>query len=471
MKSLEKDRTRRYDTASTLAMDVQRHLNEKPVEARAPRAMYRLQKFVLRHKSQITVTLVIAALVGASVATSLMWHQKRAQRRMNDQFEHGRVLSEAHDFLSNGDALAALEKVESILNSKHVGVEAKLLYAKILLEGRQPGEAMSQLGDLLHESPEVADVAGSLLARILWEGEPGDSEELSRLDEYRQKAQEMLEGLLDEAPETAGYASLLLARILLEDESINEDRFARVDELKRRANELLPKSAEAYFFRATMAFAIKDKLDLLERALQLDPGHYDCLKLRALIYYASRQYESMKDEARIMIALKPMDPLGYSLCAVAWQELNEYGRAIDNIRRAIKRTPEGDARRTRLWDQLCRIHLGMGNYGRAISDAQEYLTTSLDRTIPQFHVFCALTAQGKYEEAVVWYIRIGNSDPDSRRRFRDLSMRYVFDTLAVGRSWHPPQSRPEGAAFLAMLEAEEIYHSLEARSVSGNLLR
>ena len=45
MKCLEKDRTRRYETASGLARDVQRYLDDEPVEACPPSAAYRLRKF------------------------------------------------------------------------------------------------------------------------------------------------------------------------------------------------------------------------------------------------------------------------------------------------------------------------------------------------------------------------------------------------------------------------------------------
>src|SRR5690348_414315 len=46
MKSLEKDRARRYDTANGLAMDLQRHLNDEPVVARPPSSAYRLGKAI-----------------------------------------------------------------------------------------------------------------------------------------------------------------------------------------------------------------------------------------------------------------------------------------------------------------------------------------------------------------------------------------------------------------------------------------
>ena len=44
MKALEKDRNRRYDTASAFAADVRRYLAQEPVEARPPSALYRFGK-------------------------------------------------------------------------------------------------------------------------------------------------------------------------------------------------------------------------------------------------------------------------------------------------------------------------------------------------------------------------------------------------------------------------------------------
>src|SRR5262249_36754897 len=49
MKSLEKDRARRYETANGLAADIQRHLNDEPVVACPPSDLYRFQKVVRRN--------------------------------------------------------------------------------------------------------------------------------------------------------------------------------------------------------------------------------------------------------------------------------------------------------------------------------------------------------------------------------------------------------------------------------------
>jgi serine/threonine protein kinase len=72
MKCLDKDRTRRYATANALARDLERYLNEEPIEARPPSAGYRLSKFLKRHKGMVlAVTSVMLALVAGIIGTTL----------------------------------------------------------------------------------------------------------------------------------------------------------------------------------------------------------------------------------------------------------------------------------------------------------------------------------------------------------------------------------------------------------------
>jgi serine/threonine protein kinase/WD40 repeat protein len=71
MKGLDKDRTRRYETASAFAADVQRFLSEEPVEARPPSAGYRLRKFVRRNRGVVLAgAAVVLTLVAGIVGTT-----------------------------------------------------------------------------------------------------------------------------------------------------------------------------------------------------------------------------------------------------------------------------------------------------------------------------------------------------------------------------------------------------------------
>ena len=72
MKSLEKDRTRRYETANGMAADVKRFLREEAIEARPPSARYKLQKFARRNRAFLaTIATITAILLVASVVSSI----------------------------------------------------------------------------------------------------------------------------------------------------------------------------------------------------------------------------------------------------------------------------------------------------------------------------------------------------------------------------------------------------------------
>ncbi|MCH7557616.1 MAG: serine/threonine-protein kinase [Planctomycetes bacterium] len=94
MKALEKDRTRRYETANELAADIERHLGNVPVSAGPPSAGYRLHKFVLRHRAAvITFSLVTAALaIGATTATLTFL----TSGRLTGMVEHASGMNQRH---------------------------------------------------------------------------------------------------------------------------------------------------------------------------------------------------------------------------------------------------------------------------------------------------------------------------------------------------------------------------------------
>jgi serine/threonine protein kinase/tetratricopeptide (TPR) repeat protein len=79
MKALEKDRGRRYETASAFAADVKRYLQDEPVLACPPSVRYRLRKFVRRNKGPVlAATLFVLALVGGIIGTT--WGMIRAEQ-------------------------------------------------------------------------------------------------------------------------------------------------------------------------------------------------------------------------------------------------------------------------------------------------------------------------------------------------------------------------------------------------------
>jgi serine/threonine protein kinase len=417
MKSLEKDRSRRYETANSLALDIRHHLEHEPVMAGAPGATYRVRKFLRRHRSQTIAVLAMFIIAVAAVVIFSMWNKDRLQLAEAEGFRHRGILSQAREQYAKAEREAALETLKPILNSKYVGPEARLLNAGILIDNRRPDEAVSILSNLLNERPEIAGTAYSILARILWESESTNAEKLKEIEEHR-----------------------------------------------RKAEALLPETAEAYFLRAMTAVTIKEQLASLDKALQLDPGHYESRRLRAFTYYASRKYDRLRDDALAMTILRPRDLLGYSLRAIALRELGKYTEAIAEYDKAIALTHREESQYIDLSTQRCETLLRMGDYKRLISDAEACLKLSPDKSEFQYYIFCALTALGEYEEADSVFREIVGCTHTSRNEFRHWCAKYVFDTLDAGRSWHPQDYEPTGAAFLPMVEAEETYLELSTKA-------
>jgi serine/threonine protein kinase/tetratricopeptide (TPR) repeat protein len=116
MKALEKDRNRRYETANDLALDVQRYLTNEPVLACPPSTIYRMQKFVRRHRTAIglagafVVLVVVAGAVSAwqAVRATLAERQALADR---DQAQREKDRAETSYKLARG-ALDEVVKLE-----------------------------------------------------------------------------------------------------------------------------------------------------------------------------------------------------------------------------------------------------------------------------------------------------------------------------------------------------------------------
>ncbi|MGO8699010.1 MAG: protein kinase domain-containing protein [Limisphaerales bacterium] len=90
MKALEKDRSRRYETANGLALDLQRHLKNEPVAARPPGNWYRWQKMVQRNKLAF-VAAGIVATTGFLGLTGIFWQWRQAKFNAQDAVKQRRI--------------------------------------------------------------------------------------------------------------------------------------------------------------------------------------------------------------------------------------------------------------------------------------------------------------------------------------------------------------------------------------------
>lgn len=108
MKCLEKDRSRRYETANGIAMEIERYLRDEPVLAGPPGAGYRVGKFVRRHRVMVTAASVAAAALVIGLTVSIIG--LRAAVRSRKVANHQKQLAQD----SEADARREARKAEAV---------------------------------------------------------------------------------------------------------------------------------------------------------------------------------------------------------------------------------------------------------------------------------------------------------------------------------------------------------------------
>jgi WD40 repeat protein len=151
MKALEKDRTRRYETANGFARDIQRYLTDEVVEARPPSSAYRLRKFVRRHKASVIAATAIAASLCIGLV-AFAWQAKVAR----DQRDLA-VKAQKAEAEQRGIAEAARKETELALTESQ-GKTARMTYerAQALCEGGQADVGLVWMARSLELTPPGA---------------------------------------------------------------------------------------------------------------------------------------------------------------------------------------------------------------------------------------------------------------------------------------------------------------------------
>jgi serine/threonine protein kinase len=150
MKALEKDRRRRYETASGLAADVRRFLAEDPVEARPPSAWYRFGKIARRHRAALTTTAVVAtALLLGTVLSAWQALRARQAERLAHHAELRAVVERDKADTRRDDAEAARDQLRRTL------YDADMELTQAAWEGGRLDEMIRLLGRDKAERPDL----------------------------------------------------------------------------------------------------------------------------------------------------------------------------------------------------------------------------------------------------------------------------------------------------------------------------
>ncbi len=192
MKALEKDRARRYVSADAFAADVERHLHDEPVQASPPSRMYRLQKYVRRHRvGVIAGTLVAAALiVGLSAA---VWGFLDASGQRDHAIKAEREATAATN--TTATALVRAEAGETAARDSERLATQKANDVLSLSASKDLEELVARADKLWPAGPEMIPEYEKWLAeaKLLIDGRPAghDSKKRSSLEEHKAKLAEL----------------------------------------------------------------------------------------------------------------------------------------------------------------------------------------------------------------------------------------------------------------------------------------
>jgi len=145
MKALEKDRSRRYDTATALGADVEHYLNDEPVEACPPSSVYMLGKFTRRNKGWLSTAaaVLLTVLFGLSVSTILIAKERDAAEQSAARAEE----SAQREAIAAEEADRQRERAEANLRESRAAVD----------------RLFTRAAEELHHVPHMSEIRRAML--------------------------------------------------------------------------------------------------------------------------------------------------------------------------------------------------------------------------------------------------------------------------------------------------------------------
>ena len=173
MKALDKDRNRRYETANSMAEDLQRFLADEPVRAGPPSAGYRLRKFIKRNRGGVlAAAAVLLALVAGMVGTTwgMVWALD-AEAEVRQWYEEATLKTAEAQTQQKRAVLAEADAREQERIAKAEAAEAKrsALAETAAKEQAEKKERLANYQALRAETTRHAIVIDQ--AKRAWEGE------------------------------------------------------------------------------------------------------------------------------------------------------------------------------------------------------------------------------------------------------------------------------------------------------------
>jgi serine/threonine protein kinase/tetratricopeptide (TPR) repeat protein len=210
MKCLEKDRGRRYETASSLARDLEHYLQDEPVEAGPPSRWYRLHKALRKHRAAVLTAAAFVGLLLAGVVVS-SWQALRATDAESQALQH-----EQQARANEGRALAEAAEKEK---ARHRAVESATAERAAAAKEKEARIAEQKAKEEAQRRLQQKEKALAILASVFQQMDPYAEEEgqplRAQLGEQLEKAASLLEEEAVGEPLDVAYLQRALGNALL----------------------------------------------------------------------------------------------------------------------------------------------------------------------------------------------------------------------------------------------------------------
>ncbi len=486
LKALEKDRDRRYQSASALTADIKRYLNNEAISARPPSVAYQLRVFARRNKGLFSAAAAVFVVLVAGVVVSTMHYYKAdAERRRADEERLTARVSEARAIRERDFTNQALEEAQEA----RAEAEAVTKFLTGMLARANPlgevenvtvltvlDQASETLGTKFKSKPRIearlrdtianaywamgrfedaerhiralqaqgADVANPLVDLLLLQG---------KFDEAELICRQRIAKSDDQDPAARFYASLQLGAVLYKQGDYSEaiTHFADVVALADRTENLLagdPLSAPfAMFARALVLFEREGRFAEAEAvAREVIPSMQTALAgvgITILDFYVL--------EAEGLLAYTMMAQGKYS------QSRKYFRRTLDTQRRLLT---EGHPNLAFTLNGLAGSYIGDGDHSHApvlLEEAIQIIRASLGRG----HIAAALSESllgeclaesGEFQEAEPLLVRsfgrikAHNWTPPTARRQRANALRRLVGLYDAWDAAEPDKRYAEKAA-------------------------
>ncbi|MGA2258790.1 MAG: protein kinase, partial [Thermoguttaceae bacterium] len=393
MKALEKDRNRRYETASALAADVERYLHDEPVAACPPSAWYRLRKFARRNKTGLAVAgLILFFIMSAGIGVGWAVRDRAVRRaeslgRLQDGLGAARTLladnqpalarqklAEARGEI--GSDRAALGSLAAQLEALEAELERRQRFFNLLdraheaeiVDGRwQPAQAVPFSLDALAQydvlerddwstrleqgllgKDQVEEVRRLAYEQLVWLA----ADVLNRRQDQRSgqplspRAAAEAAGAYLQKAETARPPSHAFYRLRAQArQALGQEELARAD--VALAGKTPPTMACDYYLQGQTAYAARDRdkgIEAFEAALRLEPKHFfSLLRLGYCLCDLGRGPEDFTAAEMVFtgcIMMRPDYANAHRCRGLACAKLKQWDKALADFSKAIELDPK-----------------------------------------------------------------------------------------------------------------------------------